>query len=244
MRQVGTKHEARNVGIEDDIQGTIRAFPDAFLASSVVVCEGASEVGLVRGLDLFRAANGQTPIGSLGVALMDCGGGDADRPFRRAGALQALGYRAAVIRDDDKKPTEAVETAFKNAGGEVVAWRNGRALEDELFLSLTDRAVGKLIDYAIELHGEALIDENIKSVSQNTTNLEGIQLDGMLDLLSAESRAILGRAARTRYRGWFKSVTCMEEVARGIVGPDLAGSDNGFRAIVESIFVWAGGPGV
>src|SRR6266404_6708676 len=39
MRQVGTKHEARNVGIEDDIQGTIRAFPDAFLASSVVVCE-------------------------------------------------------------------------------------------------------------------------------------------------------------------------------------------------------------
>jgi hypothetical protein len=100
-------------------------------AASVVVCEGASEVGLVRGLDLFRAANGQTPIGSLGVALMDCGGGDADRPFRRAGALQVLGYRTAVIRDDDKKPTESVERAFKNAGGEVVAWRNGRVSTPE-----------------------------------------------------------------------------------------------------------------
>src|SRR5215472_3316945 len=28
MRQVGTNHEARNVGIVDDIQGTIRTFPD------------------------------------------------------------------------------------------------------------------------------------------------------------------------------------------------------------------------
>jgi putative ATP-dependent endonuclease of the OLD family len=240
MRQVGTKHEARNVGIADDIQGTIRAFPDAFLASSVVVCEGASEVGLLRGLDLFRAANGETAIGSLGVALVDCGGGDADRPFRRAGALRALGYRTAVLRDDDKNPTNAVETSFKNAGGEVIACRNGRALEDELFLSLTHTAVNALISYAIELHGQDLIDEHIKSASQNTANLEGIQVDAVLDLLSAESRAILGRAAQTRYRGWFKSITWMEQVAREIVGPDLVGADAGFRTIIQSIFDWAG----
>ena len=239
MRQVGIKHEARNIGIEDDIQGTIRAFPDAFLASSVLVCEGASEVGLVRGLDLFRAANGQTPITSLGVALVDCGGGDADRPFRRAEALHALGYRTAVLRDDDKKPTDAVEMAFKDAGGKVITWREGRALEDELFLSLTQGAVAKLIDYAIEENGEDLIGEHIRSASQNTANLKEIQVDAMLDLLSAESRAILGRAARPRYRAWFKSVTCMEEVARGIVGPDLVDADAGFWAIVESIFAWA-----
>src|SRR5207302_112774 len=121
MRQVGTTHEAWNVGIGDDIQGTIRAFPDAFLASSVVICEGATEVGLLRGLDLFRVANGQMPIGSFGVALVDSGGG-AGRPFRRAEALRALGYRTAVLRDDDEKPTNEVETAFKNAGGEVIAW--------------------------------------------------------------------------------------------------------------------------
>jgi putative ATP-dependent endonuclease of the OLD family len=241
MRQVGTKHEARNVGIEDDIQGSIRAFPDAFLASSIVVCEGASEVGLIRGLDLFRAANGHTPIGSLGVALVDCGGGDADRPFRRAGALHALGYRTAVLRDDDKKPTNDHEMAFKNAGGEVVAWRNGRALEDELFLCLTHAAIGKLIDYAIELHGEDLIDEHIKSASENTRNLQDIQTDASLDLLSVEDRAILGKAARMRKAGWFKSITWMEEVAREIVGPDLAGADAGFRAIVESVLIWAGG---
>lgn len=119
-------------------------------------------------------------------------------------------------------------------------WRDGRALEDELFLSLTDSAVSKLIDYAIELHGEHLIDEHIKSASENAVDLKNIQFNSVFDTLSVDKRAILGRAARTRNRGWFKSVTCMEEIGRNIVGPDLADADAGFQRIIESIFVWAG----
>jgi hypothetical protein len=144
-----------------------------------------------------------------------------------------------VLRDDDKQPTEGVEHAFQAAGGKVIAWRDGRALEDELFLSLTDEALGKLIDHAIELHGENLINDHIKSVSGNARNLSAIQADAGRVGYSLGDRAILGRAARTRKAGWFKSVTAMEEAGRTIVGPDLAGADAGFRAIVESIFVWA-----
>jgi hypothetical protein len=58
MRQVGTMHEAREVGAGDGVQGTIRLFPEAFLATSVAVCEGASEVGMVRGVDQFRVMGG------------------------------------------------------------------------------------------------------------------------------------------------------------------------------------------
>jgi hypothetical protein len=47
------KHEVLTVGIDDDIQSTIRLFPDTFLAASVIVGEGASEVSLVRGLDQY-----------------------------------------------------------------------------------------------------------------------------------------------------------------------------------------------
>ena len=84
-------------------------YPDAFLAPNVILCEGASEVGLVRGLDQYRTANGHDAITAQGTALVDCGGGDADRPFERATAFHALRYRAAVVGDDDKKPTAAVE---------------------------------------------------------------------------------------------------------------------------------------
>jgi hypothetical protein len=90
----------------------------------------------MRGLDQFRTDEGKESISACGVALVDCGGGDPDRCFNRGAAFRALGYRTAILRDDDIEPTEAIEEAFTADGGTVIAWRDGRALEDELFLSL------------------------------------------------------------------------------------------------------------
>ncbi|MBN8452785.1 ATP-binding protein [Accumulibacter sp.] len=242
-RSGAEEHDVLKVGTANDIQSTIRKYPDAFLAPSVIVYEGASEVGLVRGLDQYRAANGYDAITAQGTALLDCGGGDADMPFKRASAFRALGYRAAVVRDDDKKPTAGVEAAFIAIGGTVVAWREGRALEDELFLSLTDDAVDKLIDRAIELHGEELVNEHIKSASQNGKDLNAIRMEALIEGVTTESRQILGRAARSRKAGWFKSVTWMEAVARDVVGPDLESAEVGFRALVEKAFAWTSNAG-
>jgi len=237
------KHDVVVVGTADDIQSTIRLYPDAFLAPSVIVCEGASEIGLIRGLDQYRSTNGQESVTAQGAALADCGGGDPDRPFKRASVFRTLGYRSAVVRDDDKKPTAQVEAGYVAEGGKVVAWREGRALEDELFLSLTEGGVGTLIDRAIALHGEVLVNEHIKSVSQNAKDLNAIQAEMLINGISQESRRILGKAARTKKAGWFKSVTWMEDVAREIVGPDLANADAEFQALIDDIFAWAGNAG-
>lgn len=238
-RAAPEKHIVRIVGADDDIQSAIRLYPDAFLAPNVVICEGASEVGLLRGIDQHRTGAGHDSITARGLALVDCGGGEADRPFKRAKAFHALGYRAAVVRDDDKAPTPAVEAEFIRVGGTVVAWRAGRALEDELFLSLTDDGAEKLLERAIQLHGEELIDDHIKSASQNAKDLNAIRAEALIAGIMADSRAVLGKAARTKKAGWFKSVTWMEDAARDIVGPDLAGADRGFRDLVERVFAWA-----
>lgn len=237
------KHDVVVVGTADDIQSTIRLYPDAFLAPSVIVCEGASEIGLIRGLDQYRSATGHESITAQGAALADCGGGDPDRPFKRASVFRALGYRSAVVRDDDRKPTAEVEAGFIAEGGKVVVWREGRALEDELFLSLTENGVGMLLDRAIALHGQELINEHIKSASQNAKDLNAIQAEMLIDGISEDSRQILGKAARSKKAGWFKSVTWMEDVAREIVGPDLANAENGFRTLVESVFAWTSDAG-
>ena len=90
-RSADDKHNVVTVGTTDDIQSTIRLYPDAFLAQSIIVCEGASEVGFVRGLDQYRTLNGHDAITAQGTALVDCGGGGADRPFQRAATFRALG---------------------------------------------------------------------------------------------------------------------------------------------------------
>ena len=58
VRRQNERHDIRKVGAGDDIQSTLRLYPEAFLAPSVLVCEGASEVGFVRGVDLHRVEDG------------------------------------------------------------------------------------------------------------------------------------------------------------------------------------------
>ena len=239
VRASKDRHESLIVGTTNELQSTIRLFPEAFLATSVVICEGASEVGLLRGLDQYCITYGLPSICAHGVSLVDVGGGDADKPFKRAKNFHTLGYRTAIVRDDDKKPTEQEEKAFIASGGKVVAWREGRTLEDELFLSLTNDGIEKLLNRAVEIHGDQQIDEHIKTISNNTKNLLDIQTDLFLKTITLESRAILGKAARIRKAGWFKSVTWMEAVACDIVGPDLINADPGFRYQINEFFSWA-----
>jgi len=239
LRETGGKHAATCVGSDNPVQGTIRKYAEAFLAPAVVICEGASEVGLVRGIDHFRVACGHTSIGALGVALVDCGGGGPNQPFERAAAFHALGYRVAVIRDDDKPPSEDAENAFKLVGGHVAKWGAGRALEQELFLSLNDAGVDLLVAKAVELHGEALVDQHVKSASGGTISLMDVQTASLIDGISAQQREVLGLAAKSKSAAWFKSVSLMEAVALEIVAPNLANSAAEFLAEVNGIFAWA-----
>ncbi|MGO9723221.1 MAG: ATP-dependent nuclease [Methylocella sp.] len=239
LRETDGKHEVMNAGTDDDVQSTIRVYPDAFLAPSVMICEGASEVGLIRGLDQYQTTQGCTSISAVGVALVDCGGGEADKPFKRATAFHKLGYRVAVLRDDDKKPSAGVEKAFTDLGGAVFSWRQDRALEDELFLSLTDQAVDMMLEFAIELHGDTLVDDHIKSATNGGLTLEAVQIEPLFDGRTAATRSILGKASRTKRGGWFKSVSWMEEAALGIIAPDLAAAEAGFSDIIANVFAWA-----
>jgi len=136
-------------------------------------------------------------------------------------------------------PARAVRPCPRAANGAVFSWRDGRALEDELFQNLTDGAVSQLLHLATELHGKELVDTNIRSASQNAKHLEAIQLEIVLDGLSAASRIILGKASRSKKTGWFKSVSWMEEAAHTIIAPDLAKANAGFRNITEQVMMWS-----
>ena len=239
VRESKDRHTATFVGGRDNIQSTIRLYPEAFLAKSIVVCEGASEVGLLRGLDQYNTSRKLSSIFACGIVLIDSGGGTPDALLNRALSFLSLGYQTVVLMDDDKQPTPNTEIMFKNSNGKVFSWRTGRTLEDELFMSLSVAAIVQLLDYATELHGDSHVDDNLKSATNGTTNLKSIQDEILLGAIGEESRMALGKAARSRNAGWFKSVTWMERVARTIVGPDLGNADAGFSTIVNELFDWA-----
>ena len=239
LRPLKDKHEARVAGTSDDIQGTLRLYPEAFLAVSILVCEGASEVGIIRGIDQFRSEKEFKSLSARGVSLVDCSGGQPEKPFVRASAFADLGYRTAILRDSDTEPDQKVEKAYKAQNGSVFEWRKGMCLEDELFRSLPKEGVGSLVDFAIKLHGDSLVSAHIGSVSNGTRDLKSIQKEiaTQSDIASA-TRALLGRAARTKNGSWFKNVRHMEHIGRRIVAPQLEKSDKDFASLVNKVFTW------
>lgn len=239
VRSTAGGHQVREVGIANDVQSTIRLDPEAFLARTVIVCEGASEVGFVRGLDEYRVVQGQPSLLASGVAYVNVGGGEPDKCFVRGSALLSLGYRVIVLVDSDKPPTPITVSSFVAAGGQFIAWRPDRAIEDEIFMSLDDAAINLLLQRAIELTEDGIVDAHIQTQSQGQATLNSVFAEGVTDGYSAATRSLLGLASRKGRNGWFKSVTKFEGVARDIVGPNLNSAEPGFKALVDNLFRWA-----
>ncbi|MDC7684880.1 AAA family ATPase [Asticcacaulis sp. BYS171W] len=232
VRKEGDQHEVRSVGTDDEIQGTIRLYPEAFLAKSVIICEGASEVGLLRGLDQHRAASGQTCLSASGVSFVDAKG--VNQLYNRARAFEALGYRVAVLRDDDVSPDAIAEAIFLGRGNAVFKWRAGCALEDELFLASSDQTVVALLVRAISLFDQSTIEAHIRTASVNQAGLDQCVIP-----INPIVRPWLGLAARSKSNAWFKSVSKMESVANDVIFPNLATADRQFNGVISAIESWA-----
>lgn len=238
LRPSGASHAVIPAGSDVDVQAALRRSPSAFLARVVIACEGATEVGLVRGLDRHRSGGGVPPLGANAAAIADLGGGDAERMLRTVKAFRSLGYGVVFVRDDDKPPEPSSEAAFLASGGEVVSWGSGRALEDELFLSLAAEDVGKLLALAIEEHGRDSVDNLLKSLSGGTVTIDSLAAMCATGAVPEDARKTLASAAKSK-AAWFKRIDLMESAAYQIVGPGLDASTGDLRAKVESIFTAA-----
>lgn len=241
VRSAHDKHEARWVGTTDEMQAAIRIFPEAFLAKTVLVCEGASEIGLIRGIDRFMTARGSASLQAIGVSYVDAAGGDADRAFIRASVFQRLGYRVAVLQDNDKTPSVDIVKKFVDAGGFHLAWRNGRALEDELFASLPVVAILALLTLAQEFTTDGLVNNHIVTTSQGKSTLDLVLQEGGTGSYSAETRDLLGRSSRIRKAGWFKSISKMEAVSHDILCAHWGTTDTEFIEPINRLLRWSYG---
>lgn len=216
------------VDIPETCQGTLRVFPEAFLASSILVCEGASEVGFIRGLDRFLLNRGKDSFFADGLALVDAGG--CSKIYSRALPMLSLGFRTAVLRDDDKQPKADDEGMFEEAG-RVFKWRDDHSIEDELFRSLAPDAVMAMVDRAVELKTLSLVQDHVKSASDGKVTLDDCRVD-----LNAETRAILGKAAGSGE--WFKRFDLMEDLVLDIVAPAVHAAEQPFKQVVKGMVEW------
>lgn len=239
VRRQAAEHKVLRAAVGDDIQATLRAEPEAFLAKSVVVCEGASERGLVRGLDRFWMGQGQFALEAHGLATVNANGGSPAVVFKRAFAMQSLGYRCAVFLDHDQGASDEDIVTFEGRGGTVIRWSKGLALEDAIFAALPKAGVSAALEMACGLHGDSTINDHICSKSDGKAILAAVREEAKAKDYSPQTRKWLGQAARVKKAGWFKEERHMDRLAYSVIGPQLSSCSSEFTNVVLAMALWA-----
>lgn len=237
LKKNEVQHEALCAAIDSHSQGAVRSQPEAFLAKRVLLCEGASEVGLIRGIELHRLEQGKKSLFGAGLSLLDAGG--CSRLYERAPTLQSLGYECASFRDDDVEPEMSKEYAFLGNGGSVFKWQPAQKIEAAIIHGLPKSQLSALVDYAVELHGEALVDEHLQGKSGGTLSIAGFRADPDGAKIGPHQRDQLIAACSGKKTPWFKNIGAMEELTRRLIAPALGGCDAGFKDVIENVQTWA-----
>lgn len=223
-------HRIYSLGWGDVQQATLRVCAEAFLSKAVIVCEGKTEIGLVRGIDLYRHDVSSPTILEKGVYCADGGG---DSMFQRAQVFRSLGYPTSIFKDSDKADDHA-QQAFDMADIDVpiYEWGNGNATEDALFLSCPGSQIRELLDLAVLRKGRESVDAHIKAVSSNTASL-----DECYNNFQEQHRVYLAKAANKK--SWFKDIEPAEFIARNIISPHYKEFDSALTTTLDSLFQWA-----
>jgi putative ATP-dependent endonuclease of OLD family len=215
-------------------QALLRRTPNAFLARSVLVCEGKTEVGLVRGLDQFWTNKQQDPLATVGV-VPTSGGGKDDAP-KMAKHFATLKYRTALFLDSDCEPHDAaILPALTGLGVEVIRWEKGKATEDVLFGDLSDAAVKDLVELLGSKEYLASIPEQINSLVESRLLKDWDDLK--VRCKDPTVRKHLATCAKKH--GWIKDrLSLSEAIGLSVLGPHLTDLSHTNASTIELLRTW------
>ena len=229
---LSTYHEVLSLNDTDEEQSTLRVCAEAFFNKSVIICEGKTEIGLTRGIDLYHQEKGEKSIQSYGVYWADGGGSTL---FVRAEIFRKLGYRTAIFKDSDlpEQQSEFTKSAIKN-GIEIFEWGNSLSFEDALFKYSPATSISPLLTLAIERKGEQSISSAILNHSDGTYDLSKCQNE-----FCDEMREPLAKAAKAKSGSWFKDIEPAELLAKNIICANYDDFNQEFRQVINNLFEWA-----
>lgn len=135
------------------LQKIIRREPSSFLAKIIIVCEGKTEIGILRAFEELAISNGSNPFAYNGVAIMNGNGSESSNIAMK---MNSLGYKVALFCDSDVELNppmqELIEKDIK-----IFEWSDNYNTEQRIFIDIPNETVKKILEYFIELKGEELI---------------------------------------------------------------------------------------
>ena len=150
----------------EEVQGVLRACPEAVYAKKVIICEGKTEIGFCRALDSYRIKKGMKNLSRLGVVYSL---GEGNSMQRRANQLVLIGKKVCVLCDSDDEDFNRSKESLKSNDVTVIDWDKGNNFERQILNDLPDTAIKELINSDDDFSKE------IKTIVSDTSEVGGIR---------------------------------------------------------------------
>ena len=218
---------------EHEAQGKMRSSPEAFLSKKVVVCEGATEVGFLRGFDDYKLGLSRDPLSFHGVSLLDARGGSQVKGLAKA--FHALGYDVSVVADADAddqfSPADIKE--LQDLKIPVIVWSDKLSVEQRAFRDIPWPIVQSSVKLAAEelnFLAQAHVQSKYGAALSN-------DVDTWVD--SEQLRIAIGLAAKKC--NWYKDITrgdlWFKTIQAAYQSDEFKKSDLAVK--LESFWTWA-----
>ncbi len=229
--------------VEGELQGSIRKNPEAFFARKVLICEGATEIGICRAINQWRIASGKDSVACLGIRFAD-GAGNSMKHY--VSGFHSLGYPTALFCDSDKEGKEIndLKPHFKKKGICVIDCEEGYNIEGQIFKDVSwPVAKGLVSIYLANRVAErksATIEQASKEVFDNVnTKLfpKRQWSESWYDKEDLELRKVIGLLAGDNK--WFKRINYGEQVGECILQHyDGLDAECRLKAEIDKISNW------
>lgn len=193
--------------ITADVQALLRSNPDAFLCKRVIVCEGKTEVGMLRAFEKYRERKGEPRFAHYGVGMIPGGGGD--NFFQLARLLHGCGFDVSILMDSDISDEETQKQEMRNLDIPVFDWEQGYAIEEQIFQDVSLECANALLAIAIE---EKSFEHVVSKLNASFTE-ESFPYDVENDEIcikediSREDRVKIGTVAKHKKSEWYKNTS-------------------------------------
>jgi putative ATP-dependent endonuclease of OLD family len=210
--QLGVVRRKKNVTEvltpDKTMQRILRANAEAFLAPSVLICEGATEVGFAR--EIYANAEQKVPLLISSVATADANG--ESNLIEYADAFVDLGFRVAVFCDYDT----TLDLSSVSPSATIIRSDQGKCTEQQILHSLSRSGLAAAIQHGIDALGESAVFATLSNHGCPETLARSILIGTEIthDDLKQAQIAVSTEASKGKNKsGWFKSVAGGERLA-------------------------------
>lgn len=187
---------------EETLTGVVRACPEAFFASKVIVCEGATEVGICRALDRYRLLKQKDCMSFKNCAYID---GSGSNLLTRVYAIKQSGLSTALLCDSDEVEVNAAKAGMRENDIFIFDCEPENSIEMQVFADLPWPAIKELLDYVLIAHKKNNPDALKESIRSKFP--AGMAFpDNYLDTDSTEMRNCIKLASTIKDKEWFKRI--------------------------------------